>query len=296
MKLPPRSSLFLLLLSCVSPLHAGERFIVNGYAKQVSGGVVVGLNPVSDPVLALASPPLDRYFVPPGRVRWEVELTGGMNAAGVPLARALGTAPADYAWPAGDEMSPARFAGASNAMNPFENTADPLGVTPGGPPDYDQDGVPDEVDAFPGDPAESVDSDGDGIGNHADPDDDNDSMPDVWELQYGLNPLLADGDRDADFDGFTNFQEYEADTNPRNGSSLLKVNISKPTPGSVRLTWMGRPGRSYSIWRLPTLSLTPEPAILNLRAGSSSAMMSQDFPLSGGKCFYFLKAEIAPAP
>jgi hypothetical protein len=35
-------------------------------------------------------------------------------------------------------------------------------------PDADQDGVPDEDDAFPNDPNESADSDGDGIGDNAD--------------------------------------------------------------------------------------------------------------------------------
>jgi len=46
------------------------------------------------------------------------------------------------------------------------------------PPDSDGDGVPDDEDAFPNDPNESVDTDGDGIGNNADPDDDNDGIPD----------------------------------------------------------------------------------------------------------------------
>ena len=45
--------------------------------------------------------------------------------------------------------------------------------------DDDNDGVNDEVDAFPLDGAESVDSDGDGIGNNADNDDDNDGAADV---------------------------------------------------------------------------------------------------------------------
>ena len=40
--------------------------------------------------------------------------------------------------------------------------------------DADGDGVDDAVDAFPNDPAESVDTDDDGIGNNADTDDDGD--------------------------------------------------------------------------------------------------------------------------
>jgi hypothetical protein len=45
--------------------------------------------------------------------------------------------------------------------------------------DDDGDGVPDAQDAFPLDRTESVDSDHDGIGNNADPDDDNDGVPDA---------------------------------------------------------------------------------------------------------------------
>lgn len=48
-------------------------------------------------------------------------------------------------------------------------------------PDSDGDGVPDSEDAFPNDPNESVDTDGDGIGNNADTDDDNDGVPDAMD-------------------------------------------------------------------------------------------------------------------
>jgi hypothetical protein len=80
--------------------------------------------------------------------------------------------------------------------------------------DSDNDGVPDDQDAFPSDPTESIDTDGDGIGNNADPDDDNDQMPDTWEIQYGLDPLVDDAAEDADMDGISNLDEFLADTDP----------------------------------------------------------------------------------
>jgi len=55
--------------------------------------------------------------------------------------------------------------------------------------DSDGDGMPDSMDAFPTNPAEWLDSDGDGTGNNADSDDDNDGIPDDWELLNGFNPL-----------------------------------------------------------------------------------------------------------
>lgn len=75
-------------------------------------------------------------------------------------------------------------------------------------PDSDGDGIPDETDAFPDDPNEWLDTDGDGTGNNADTDDDGDGMPDEWEIRYGLDPLFDDADEDPDNDGYKNIQEY----------------------------------------------------------------------------------------
>lgn len=64
----------------------------------------------------------------------------------------------------------------------------PVGSLPSAPnpvdlPDSDADGVPDRDDAFPQDPNETLDTDGDGLGNNADPDDDNDSVPDEQDFR-----------------------------------------------------------------------------------------------------------------
>jgi len=81
--------------------------------------------------------------------------------------------------------------------------------------DSDGDGVPDVQDAFPFDVAEWLDSDGDGVGNNTDLDDDNDGMLDSWELTYGLNPTDAtDAALDDDADGLSNLQEYQHSTDP----------------------------------------------------------------------------------
>ncbi|HEV2815179.1 MAG TPA: choice-of-anchor D domain-containing protein, partial [Solirubrobacteraceae bacterium] len=53
--------------------------------------------------------------------------------------------------------------------------------------DDDNDGVPDDQDAFPRNPAETLDTDADGTGNNADPDDDNDGAPDERDA-YPLDP------------------------------------------------------------------------------------------------------------
>jgi hypothetical protein len=51
--------------------------------------------------------------------------------------------------------------------------------------------VGDKTDAFPTNSAETVDTDGDGIGNNADLDDDNDGFSDPEEIAAGTDPLSA---------------------------------------------------------------------------------------------------------
>ncbi|MEO1576276.1 MAG: Ig-like domain-containing protein, partial [Pseudomonadota bacterium] len=85
--------------------------------------------------------------------------------------------------------------------------------------DADGDGVLNGDDAFPNDPNESQDSDGDGIGNVADLDDDNDAMPDAWEERYGLDALTASADLDSDGDGLLDIDEYLEGADPTLGDS-----------------------------------------------------------------------------
>ena len=62
--------------------------------------------------------------------------------------------------------------------------------------DSDGDGVPDSGDAFPVNPNESLDTDGDGVGNNADADDDGDGYSDADD-RFPLDPsewLDSDGD------------------------------------------------------------------------------------------------------
>ena len=51
-------------------------------------------------------------------------------------------------------------------------------------------------------------------------DSDHDGMPNDWELKYGFNANDAkDASADADGDGFSNLEEYEAKTDPKNAKS-----------------------------------------------------------------------------
>lgn len=105
--------------------------------------------------------------------------------------------------------------------------------------DSDGDGIEDGSDAFPNDPTEWLDTDSDGIGNNADTDDDNDQMQDSVELAYGFNPLdPADAAEDADNDGYTNLEEVEAGSDPKNSGSIpIKLPYSEDWESGVAGSW-----------------------------------------------------------
>jgi len=65
-----------------------------------------------------------------------------------------------------------------------------------------------------------TDTDGDGLSDAVDTDDDGDGMPDAYENANGLNSLIDDAASDLDNDGFTNFEEFTADTDPNNAADF----------------------------------------------------------------------------
>ncbi len=107
-----------------------------------------------------------------------------------------------------DAASDADSDGLSN-LDEFLQQASPLIA------DSDGDGALDGADAFPIDASETLDTDGDLWGDDFDSDDDNDQMPDDWEISYGLDSKdAANAATDNDLDNLTDLQEWQLDTDP----------------------------------------------------------------------------------
>ena len=191
-------------------------------------------------------------------------------------------------------LSPDRFAGQNTGLHPGFNEADPSAVNE--PADFDSDGVPDESDSFPDDPAESDDHDTDGEGDNADPDDDNDGMPDDYETRNGLNSFQDDSLDDPDSDGVTNVEECAAGSDARDPGSFFQIEtISDVRPGFVRLEWQGLPGRDYEIWHRP--ALTPQAELLiGAMAVAAPEMLGADIPATAPNDFFFIRIVLHPPP
>jgi kexin len=80
------------------------------------------------------------------------------------------------------------------------------------------------------------------------PDADGDGLPDAWETAHGLSPADsgewggnpangAAGDPDSDL--ASNAAEYEADTDPTNGQSVLTITNLAAQAGGMRIGWKG---------------------------------------------------------
>ncbi len=92
------------------------------------------------------------------------------------------------------------------------------------------------------------DWDGDGIPDGGDPDDDNDGLPDIWENQFGFNPCdPTDRDIDPDLDGWSNWKEWIADTNPTNPASILHIAIESNIASTVSVHFDSSAQRHYTL-------------------------------------------------
>lgn len=84
-------------------------------------------------------------------------------------------------------------------------------------------------------------------------DDDTDTLPTYWEEQFGLSWTDSTGlngkDGDPDNDGQTNYQEYMADTNPLDGSSILKITKLEEVPSvGFKVEFPTSTRRTYRIY------------------------------------------------
>lgn len=80
--------------------------------------------------------------------------------------------------------------------------------------------------------------------NIPDFDQDVDGLPDWWEVLYGGDAISMDAAADPDNDGFSNYDEWVADTVPTNGASFLQIT---DWVGTTNLTFSSSSNRQYQV-------------------------------------------------
>ena len=82
------------------------------------------------------------------------------------------------------------------------------------------------------------------------PDRDSDGIPDGWEDALGLDADNAqDAMQDPDGDGFTNLEEYSANTDPLDSADRLTAHVQRLNDNVILLTFPQKAGRFYTIER-----------------------------------------------
>ncbi|MBU0677790.1 MAG: thrombospondin type 3 repeat-containing protein [Verrucomicrobia bacterium] len=98
----------------------------------------------------------------------------------------------------------------------------------------------------------SLDTDGDGLDDEADPDNDDDGLEDIREISgSAFSPVTRTGHNvaDSDGDGMTDGQESVAGTNPQDEDSLLGVTVTYDNGNNeADIEWDGRGGKTYKVY------------------------------------------------
>lgn len=85
------------------------------------------------------------------------------------------------------------------------------------------------------------------ISNIPDYDSNMNGLPDWWETEYGGSATSMVATNDSDSDGFSNLQEYIADTNPTNAASFFEMSGFLASTGQT-VYFTGSTGREYQVF------------------------------------------------
>jgi hypothetical protein len=107
------------------------------------------------------------------------------------------------------------------------------------------------------------------------PDSDGDGLPDFWEAEYYADPTNALEGADDDGDGFSNWEEYLADSCPTNPASCLEWSQVQHG-GDWQLSFSASSQRLYNVWMATNLIGAPWDRLYHRVPGTNSIMTISD--------------------
>jgi hypothetical protein len=125
-------------------------------------------------------------------------------------------------------------------------------------------------------------------------DDDHDSLPNGWELEYGLDPFdngLTNLDNgavgDPDRDSMSNWQELIAGTNPRDEISVFRITeVALSSTTGVNISWSSVAGKRYAVYRSGSVAGPFSIVASNVPASPPQNCYLDNLSSGGGPRFY----------
>ncbi|NWK56939.1 hypothetical protein HW115_15050 [Verrucomicrobiaceae bacterium N1E253] len=114
-----------------------------------------------------------------------------------------------------------------------------------------------------------------------------DGIPNWWERKHTGNNTAMSASQDQDNDGQDNLAEYIAGLNPRDASSVFKIETleSEDAPqGSMTVRWQSQPGRIYYLHITETLTDMSGPADYTVEGDGT--LKTIQVPKSGRKALF----------
>jgi hypothetical protein len=112
-------------------------------------------------------------------------------------------------------------------------------------------------------------------------DSDGDGMPDAWEQANGTFVFIPDANDDPDHDGFSNWQEYLAGTQPNDAASALRFMQISAQSGDVILNFVASSNRTYSLLYQPALGQGPWLKLADITAHPTNRIVTLTNAISG---------------
>ena len=128
---------------------------------------------------------------------------------------------------------------------------------------------------------------------------DNDKMADEWEVVYGLKPNdPSDANLDSDGDGVSNFEEYQAGTDPKDRQSYLKIDALHSDDTGTTVEFFAQSNRTYTVEFKESVTGGLWQTLTNVMISTNNRpeIVTDSYPVSRGRIYRLLTPALVSRP